>query len=110
MTHERKGQHARLLDKLREIRQRITQVEEQGVAVARARESLSASERKYRDLYDNAPDMFLSVDVETAHVVDCNATLARVVGREKADLLNRLDAAMAAWEAQMEESSLGFSK
>ncbi len=89
MTRERKGQHARILEKLREIRARISQVEEQGIAVAQARESLSASERKYRDLYDNAPDMFLSVDVETARIVDCNETLARAVGREKVDLLGR---------------------
>ncbi len=89
MTRERKGQHARILEKLREIRARITQVEEQGIAVAQARESLSASERKYRDLYDNAPDMFLSVDVETSCIVDCNETLARAVGREKVDLLGR---------------------
>ncbi len=89
MTRERKGQHASILEKLREIRARITQVEEQGIAVAQARESLSASERKYRDLYDNAPDMFLSVDVETSRIADCNATLARAVGREKVDLLGR---------------------
>ncbi len=46
MTRERKGQHARIIEKLREIRARITQVEKQGIATARVRESLSASERK----------------------------------------------------------------
>ena len=74
-------------DKLREIRARAGRVEEPGTAGAGALESLSASERKYRDLYDNAPDMFLSVDVETTRVVDCNETLARALGRDKADLL-----------------------
>ena len=36
-----------------------------------AEKALQDSERKYQDLYDNAPDMFVSVDAKTATVHQC---------------------------------------
>lgn len=45
------------------------------------------SEESYRDLYDNAPDMFATVDPKTAKIVQCNQTLARNLGYEKSELI-----------------------
>ncbi|MFA6014387.1 MAG: PAS domain S-box protein [Gallionellaceae bacterium] len=38
------------------------------------------AEKKYRDLYDHAPDMFLSVEAKSAIVIDCNQTLLNSTG------------------------------
>lgn len=35
---------------------------------------ISESERKYSDLYENSPDMFLSVNPKTAKILECNLT------------------------------------
>jgi len=55
----------------------------------RAEEAMKASEEKYQDLYDNAPDMFVSVDAETAKILQCNQTTARSLGYEKEELIGR---------------------
>jgi len=41
----------------------------------------------YADFYEHAPDMFLSVDAETAHVIACNQTLADATGYTKQELV-----------------------
>ncbi len=52
-------------------------------------ESLLAAERKYRDLYDNAPDMYGSVDPQTGGIKECNQTLCSTLGYAKAELIGR---------------------
>ncbi len=52
-------------------------------------EALRESEAFYHDLYDNAPDMFVSVDMATARIVECNATLTRVTGYAKEEIIGR---------------------
>ena len=54
-----------------------------------AETALREQEAKYRDLYDHAPDMFVSVDAVTATIIECNHTLATVLGYTKAELLGR---------------------
>ncbi len=54
----------------------------------RIEESLRESERKYRDLYDNAPDMYLSLDRDGI-VTDCNETGARMLGSAKERVVGR---------------------
>jgi PAS domain S-box-containing protein len=44
---------------------------------------------RYRDLYENAPDMYLSVDVATGLVTQCNDTLCSKTGFSKAEIVNR---------------------
>ncbi len=46
-----------------------------------------AKEKAYRLLYDNAPDMFISVSVDTGNIVQCNQTAARKLGYRKAALI-----------------------
>ena len=51
--------------------------------------ALRASQARYENLYDDAPDMFASVDVETERIVQCNQTLTRVTGCSREELLGR---------------------
>lgn len=50
---------------------------------------LKASEQKYQDLYENAPDMYVTVDVATSRIVECNQTLATATGYHKHELVGR---------------------
>ena len=52
--------------------------------------ALRESEKRYQDLYDNAPDMFVSVDAKTAKILRCNQTLVRTLGYEKREIIGRL--------------------
>jgi len=57
----------------------------------RAEIALLESERKYRDLYDKSPDMYLS-GYPTDHVIrDCNLTLARSLGYTREELVGQLN-------------------
>lgn len=50
--------------------------------------ALRESEEKYRDLYDNAPDMYHSVDGNSI-IIDCNETEARMLGYKKEEMIGR---------------------
>jgi PAS domain S-box-containing protein len=50
-------------------------------------QALQLSEAKYRDLYENLPDMCATVDYDTEIVVDCNETLAEKLGYSKAEII-----------------------
>ena len=52
-------------------------------------EALRKSEEDYRHLYDNAPDMFYSVDPATAAIIKCNQTAADTLGYTKKELVGR---------------------
>jgi PAS domain S-box-containing protein len=45
------------------------------------------SARKYQDLYDNAPVMFLSVEPQKGAVIDCNQTLLEVTGYTREEIV-----------------------
>ncbi len=47
------------------------------------------AEKKYRDLYDHAPDMFMSVEAKTFTIINCNQTLLDTTGYTKAALIGR---------------------
>ncbi len=44
---------------------------------------IEASEARYLDLYENAPDMFISMDVRTQRVIECNRTFLDSTGFQK---------------------------
>jgi len=50
---------------------------------------LEESKKRYFDLYDNSPDMYVSVDAETTRIRDCNQTLAEKLGYCKADIIGQ---------------------
>lgn len=76
-------------------------------------QALRASEAKYQDLYDNAPDMYCSVDAVTGLITECNRTLLEKTGYRREEVLGRpvlecyapesLDAARAC-QAQFRET------
>ncbi len=47
------------------------------------------SESKYMDLYENAPDMYASINSKTALIEECNKTLANTLGFTKAEIIGR---------------------
>ncbi len=55
----------------------------------RAQRSLEESESRFRDLYDNAPDMHVSVDAKTAKILQCNQTLVNALGYSRAEIVGR---------------------
>lgn len=55
----------------------------------RAAKALKESEAKYLDLYDNAPDMFASVDAKTGNILQCNQTMVDALGYTKDDIIGR---------------------
>ncbi|MCH7740428.1 MAG: PAS domain S-box protein [Chloroflexi bacterium] len=52
-------------------------------------EALAESDRRYRDLYDNAPDMYVSVDAATGKIVECNKTALIVFGYRRDELIGK---------------------
>ncbi|NUN09469.1 MAG: PAS domain S-box protein, partial [Ignavibacteriaceae bacterium] len=54
-----------------------------------AEKSLIESEQRYADLYENSPDMFLSVDPSTGTIVQCNETCTRFTGYSKNELIGK---------------------
>jgi len=53
----------------------------QDITARKKAEALSRiSEGKYQDLYDNAPNMYVSVDAASARIIDCNQTTVSALG------------------------------
>ncbi len=51
--------------------------------------ALEAARARYENLYQDAPDMFASVTVDTECVVQCNATLLRATGFRRNEVIGR---------------------
>ena len=47
------------------------------------------SKQKYQDLYENAPDMYLSINLNTGLIRECNQTLATKTGYSKQEIINK---------------------
>jgi diguanylate cyclase (GGDEF)-like protein/PAS domain S-box-containing protein len=55
----------------------------------RAEKAVRAERAQYIDLYENAPDMYASVDAATRKVIECNQTLASALGYSKDEIIGR---------------------
>lgn len=53
------------------------------------RSALEQSRAEYRDLWENAPDMFGAVDMETRTLLRCNKTFANTLGYAREELIGR---------------------
>jgi PAS domain S-box-containing protein len=53
-----------------------------------AEEALRVSEKKYRDLYNNAPDMYHTLNSDLI-IIDCNETEAQMLGYRKEEIIGR---------------------
>ncbi len=51
--------------------------------------ALQASEARYYDLYENAPDMYYSLDLKTATVTACNNTFVQATGYPREEIIGR---------------------
>ncbi len=54
----------------------------------RVEEALRDSEQEYRDLYDNAPDMYHTLD-KNGIIIECNETEARILGYKKEKIIGK---------------------
>jgi PAS domain S-box-containing protein len=54
---------------------------------ANAFEELQSSEERYRSLYENAPTAYISLRIENAVIVHCNAAAVRLFGYERNQLI-----------------------
>ena len=54
-----------------------------------AQRSIVASEQRYRDLYENSPDMYLTAGWPSEEVLDCNRTLCVRLGYENSELVGK---------------------
>lgn len=52
-------------------------------------EDVMKSEARYRALYEDSPDMYLTVHMPSEQIVDCNGTLCDRLGYTKAELVGR---------------------
>jgi PAS domain S-box-containing protein len=50
---------------------------------------LAETQEKYEDLYENAPDMFASVDAKTGKIIGCNRTLLKKTKYSKDELIGK---------------------
>jgi PAS domain S-box-containing protein len=55
----------------------------------RAERRLRASEAKYRDLYENAPDLCCSVSAASGRIIECNQQLIAKTGYAREELIGR---------------------
>jgi PAS domain S-box-containing protein len=53
-----------------------------------AEDSLRISEKKYRDLYNNAPDMYHTLNKDKV-IIDCNETESAMLGYRKEEIIGR---------------------
>jgi PAS domain S-box-containing protein len=53
-------------------------------------DEIKASEEKYRSLFEEAMDAIFVADVETGIIIDCNRAACELVGREKSELIGKL--------------------
>lgn len=51
--------------------------------------ALSEAQARYQDLFENAPDAYLSVDGQTGTVVECNRALEHLTGFSAAEVIGR---------------------
>lgn len=62
-------------------------VSERTIELEKAYSRLQESQAEYQDLYDNAPDMYVSADAKEATVVLCNQTLINELGYSNQEIL-----------------------
>jgi len=70
-----------------ELAQRVKALEIEAARRKLAEEELRKSEARYTDLYDNSPDMHVSVDAKTTLILRCNQTLADKLGYSKEEIV-----------------------
>jgi diguanylate cyclase (GGDEF)-like protein/PAS domain S-box-containing protein len=60
-----------------------------GILFHRRQLERARAKNKYRNLYDQSPDMFVTVDIHSGKIVDCNQTLLSVTGFTRPDVIGQ---------------------
>ena len=58
-----------LTKEVEKLRARVKELEHSDIELKKTEEALHSSEAEYRDLYDNSPDMYVSVDLHTSRII-----------------------------------------
>lgn len=59
------------------------------ISIRKRDEALTQSEKRYSDLFNLSPDMYVSVEAATALVKECNQTTADKLGYTRAEIIGR---------------------
>ncbi len=70
-----------------ELNQRIKKLEQKIADCIRTNEALRESEERYRDLYENAPNAFFSVNAIDESISGCNIAAMKLLGYDRGTLL-----------------------
>lgn len=82
------SEHKQLEGSLNSVIERLKlAIEERSSELDRTYSNLQKSAAQYQDLYDNAPDMYLSIDFETFRILRCNQTLLKELGYNYAEIV-----------------------
>ncbi len=57
------------------------------LAITGGRARIAEAEARYRDLYENAPDMYFTIRAHDAAILECNATAAQELGFRQRELV-----------------------
>ncbi len=92
-TEEELGKHRHHLEglvkeKTADLSSAINLLKDEVIQRRNAEDALRESEGKYRDLYDNAPDMYHTLNKENI-IIDCNNTEANMLGYSKEEIIGR---------------------
>lgn len=66
-----------------ELIQRVKELENESLKHKWVEEALRESERRYRDLYENAPNAYFSVSALDGSILRCNSAAVRLLGHDK---------------------------
>lgn len=71
-------------------------------------DELKKSEEEYQKLYENAPDMYFSVTVDSKEIIRCNNTICKYTGYSKEEVLSKSVFSLFA-DDSLEEAKIYFS-
>ncbi|MBP7936332.1 MAG: PAS domain S-box protein [Phycisphaerae bacterium] len=71
------------------VEERTTQLTIANEELARHARDLAQAEARYRDLFENAPDLMAVLEAPSGQVLECNTTLVGALGLRKEDIVGR---------------------
>jgi PAS domain S-box-containing protein len=88
LTRHREHLSDMVREKTSDLTSAIDLLNDEIISRRQAEEALRVSEKKYRDLYNNAPDMYHTLNKDKI-IVDCNETEAKMLGYNKEEIIGR---------------------
>jgi len=88
LTRHREHLAEMIREKTADLTSAINLLNDEITSRRHAEEALRVSEKKYRDLYNNAPDMYHTLNKDKI-IIDCNETEAKMLGYKKEEIIGR---------------------